>query len=173
MTPNLSLIDPGFVGALPTPAVPCGLYNLETYSTDDGWDGSYNGFHNITETGKTVSQVKIQLYRNGSPGTNVIALKIWETSVVQSIDNTDGYTFNDLGTSIENRTVVTFDIDPAYTLTSLTRLVVVPQSSGATMPRTGILSQSIGSFKLTVSYNSGASWTDSASWDILGCITEG
>ena len=155
-----------------TPApVQCGLYNLETYSTDDGLNGDYNGFHNITETGKKVSQVKMELYRNGSPGTNVIALKIWESSVVSSTDNTDGYTYNDLGTSIENKTVVVFDLDYLdYTLTANTRLVIVP---GATMPRTGILSQAIGSFKLTVSYNNGTDWTDSASWDILGCITQG
>jgi len=156
----------------PVPIVQCGMYNLETFSTDDGLNGSYNGFHNITETGKKVKQVKMELYRNGSPGTNVIALKIWESSVVSSTDNTDGYTYNDLGTSIENRTTVTFD-DLDYTLTDDTRLVIVPQYAGATMPRTGILSQAIGSFKLTVSYNGGTSWTDSASWDILGCITQG
>jgi len=172
MAPILSLNDPAFVGVLPAPAVECGLYDLQTFSTDDGWDGDYNGLHNITETGKTVSQVKFQLYRNGSPGTNVIALKIWESSTeISSTDNNAGTTFNGLGDSIENRTVLTFDID--YVLTANTRLVLQPQSSGATMPRTGITAQAIGTFKLTVSYNNGTTWTDSASWDPLGCITEG
>jgi len=155
----------------PPVAVQCGLYDLQTYSTDDGQDGSYNGWHNITETGKSVSQVKGEWYRTAGISTDIIALKIFESSSeISSTNNTDSYTYNDLGSSgITSKTTVTFDISPAYTLTANTRLVIV----GKTGLRTGILSQAIGTFKLTVSYNGGTTWTDSASWDILGCITEG
>jgi len=146
----------------------CDIYALETPSTNDGRDIALTGWHNVGSTGLTVGIVTMPLYRTASVNDNIITLKIYESSSLISTQNNDSnVTYNDLSTSEGSKTDVLWTLSTPYLLTANTRLVII----GYVNVRSGIISYGSQTMKTTNSSTGGASWIDSASWAIIGCMT--
>jgi len=149
---------------------PCDIYALETPANNDGRDIALTGWHNVGSTGSDVGVVTMPLYRTSTVNTNIIPLKIYESSTLISTQNNDAdLTYNELSTDINNKTDVIWTLSTPYTLSGNTRLVI----DGYSNLRSGIISYGSQTMKTTNSSDGGSNWIDSASWAITGCITSG
>ena len=156
----------------------CDIYDLPVSSADNNsnMDHDLDGFGaNTNFIGDTISNIKVPLYRVGSPSSSTIQLKHYEGSTLIQTYNANGsVSWDSLSTSASSPTDVEWIISPAVEITANTKFGIPGVSSGANQGRSVTVGSGVPSPTIDTVYsnNNGTSWIV-ASWSMCGCITSG